>query len=183
LHADGFGHTLPGDAHATLLVSEAGEGAVTRERAHALTALATAAADRIDLVDGPSGLLVRVSSREPLANDTVAAARGIATRVHVLAPVLPVLTPRGVRVPFSSAAELVAVDAGRGLPLWRHAVAYEMQRGDLAEDDVLAMMLDTALPLRRPAPRPAFSRSRTGRSRRRPPDAPRAPPRSRATSA
>lgn len=142
---DGFGLSLHGDGHETLLVIAGGEGAgVVTD-----IVTATGAAERIDRIEGPSGLLVRVSSQDPLSEDTVAAARGAVSRVHRLGPVLPVRTPRGVRVPFSSAAELIAFDAGRGLPLWRHAVAYEMQRGDLAEKDVLSMMLDIVRLLRR----------------------------------
>ena len=70
-------------------------------------------------------------------------------RVHRLAPVLPVRTPRDVRVPFASCAELLAEDAGRGVPLWQHAVAYEMQRGGLGDHEVTAMMVDIVRILRR----------------------------------
>ena len=62
--------------------------------------------------------------------------------MHRLALVLPVRTPRDVRVPFASCAELLAEDAGRGVPLWQHAVAYEMQRGGLEDREVTAMMVD-----------------------------------------
>jgi L-serine dehydratase len=63
------------------------------------------------------------------------------TAVLALAPVLPVRSRRGMSVPFSSAAELAAVDAGRGIPLWQHAVAYEMARGGLTDREVVDRML------------------------------------------
>jgi len=55
-----------------------------------------------------------------------------------LAPVMPVLTPPGIALPFHCCAELLARDAGRGLPLWRHAAAYEAERAGIEEDEVLA---------------------------------------------
>jgi L-serine dehydratase len=44
-------------------------------------------------------------------------------------------------VPFSSAAALLAADAGRDVPLWKHAVAYEMARGGLTEPEVIDRMV------------------------------------------
>ena len=92
-------------------------------------------------VESSRGWLVRVRSLEALDTAALGDVVGLASAVHRLAPVLPVLTRPGASVPFSSAAELLAVDAGRGLPLWRHAVAYEMQRGGLDERDVVDRMV------------------------------------------
>ncbi|RMH02223.1 MAG: serine dehydratase [Planctomycetota bacterium] len=57
----------------------------------------------------------------------------------VLAPVTSVgPLPLGAELPFRDAAGLLAHDAGRGLPLWRHAAAYESIRAGLSEEEVLA---------------------------------------------
>jgi len=69
--------------------------------------------------------------------------------VKRLSPVLPVLSRRGVQVPFSTCAEMLRRDAGRNTPLWKLAVAYEMARGSLTEAEVLARMGDIVRILRR----------------------------------
>ncbi|MBY0489665.1 MAG: L-serine ammonia-lyase, iron-sulfur-dependent, subunit alpha [Gemmatimonadaceae bacterium] len=68
---------------------------------------------------------------------------------RVLQPVLPVPSNPGAVLPFRSAAELHAHDAGRDAPLWRYAVEYEMARGNLTEAQVLDLMVDIVRILRR----------------------------------
>jgi L-serine dehydratase len=146
---DGCRISLHGDFHETLFSLRAG---VTSDAAEAVARGIEAAGgvDAVAVFNGPAGPIVRVQSQTALAADAVAAveAAGAVAGVTRLAPVLPVLSRRGVAVPFSSCAELVAADAGRGLPLWRHAVAYEMQRGGLTESDVLARMVEIVRLLR-----------------------------------
>jgi L-serine dehydratase len=135
---DGWSLSLHGDCHETLVAAASRElaaGIVAR-----LQARGDGLVDHATVLDSAAGSLVRVQSSLPLPADVVAA-DGPACRVHALAPVLPVLSRRGTTVPFSSASELLAADAGRGLPLWRHAVAYEMERGGLAEREVIDRML------------------------------------------
>jgi len=138
---DGWSLSLHGDGHETLIV------AVARERAAAIAAaLEQAAGDAVDevmVLDSATSSLVRCRSEMPLSREVIArvTAGGLATRVHELAPVLPVLSRRGARVPFSSAAALLTADAGRNIPLWRHAVAYEMERGGLSEREVIDRMV------------------------------------------
>ncbi|MFM7206240.1 MAG: L-serine ammonia-lyase, iron-sulfur-dependent, subunit alpha [Planctomycetaceae bacterium] len=139
LDIDGHALALHGDCHETLVVAAAPERAA--EIAARMEALGDVV-DRVSLLGGADAV-VRVQSQAPLPAAAVEPllAGGLAARVHALAPVLPVPTRRDSRVPFRSAAELLAADAGRDLPLWRHAVAYEMQRGGLAERDVIERML------------------------------------------
>ena len=68
---------------------------------------------------------------------------------RTLNPVLPVLTRPDATLPFRSCAELMSVDAGREIPLWKWAVSYEMTRGDLTEREVIAMMVDIVRILRK----------------------------------
>lgn len=68
---------------------------------------------------------------------------------RVLNPVLPVLSQPNATLPFRSCAELMALDAGREIPLWQWAVEYEKARGALTEDAVLAMMVDIVRILRK----------------------------------
>lgn len=68
---------------------------------------------------------------------------------RVLNSVLPVLSQPNAMLPFRSCAELMALDAGREIPLWKWAVDYEKARGALTDDTVLAMMVDIVRILRR----------------------------------
>ncbi len=68
---------------------------------------------------------------------------------HLLNPVLPVLSQPDATLPFRSCADLIKVDAGREIPLWKWAVDYEKARGALTDDQVLAMMVDIVRILRR----------------------------------
>jgi len=136
---DGHAVSIHGDCHETLVV--AASRAVAADIAGRVVSRAGPAVDAQPPVESSRGWLVRVRSLEALDAAVLGDVVGLASAVHRLAPVLPVLTRPGASVPFSSAVELLAVDAGRGLPLWRHAVAYEMQRGGLDERDVIARMV------------------------------------------
>jgi L-serine dehydratase len=95
--------------------------------------------------------LIEVKASRPVPEAVLSELRdaGLVTNVRHLAPVLPVLTRRTTRVPFTTCGEMLAADAGRGTPLWQLAVAYESARGDLTEAEVLAKMLDIVRLLRR----------------------------------
>ena len=68
--------------------------------------------------------------------------------LHRLKPVLPVGSRAGLKVPFSTAAELVALDPAGARRLWEWAAEYEMARGDLSEAEVLAKMVEIVRLLR-----------------------------------
>ncbi len=68
---------------------------------------------------------------------------------RVLNPVLPVLSQPNASLPFRSCADLMRLDAGREIPLWKWAVEYEKARGGLDDDQVLAMMVDIVRILKR----------------------------------
>ncbi len=91
---------------------------------------------------GPSGVLVQLRSREPFPESLLQRLQACphVAQVRVLAAVLPVLSGGNTQAAFTSAAELLAVDAGRHLPLWQHAIAYECGRGGLREAEVLSRM-------------------------------------------
>ncbi len=134
---DTWSLSLHGDSHETLVVVE--DRAATAAVARQMESVG-GIVDQVTVTEGERRALVRVRSHRPLPAEAVAAAAALG-RVHSLAPVLPVLSRRDTRVPFSSATELLAVDGGRNLPLWRHAVAYEMERGGLAEHEVIDRMI------------------------------------------
>lgn len=68
---------------------------------------------------------------------------------RVLNQVLPVMSQPDAALPFRSCADLMRIDAGREIPLWKWAVEYEKARGALTDDQVLSMMVDIVRILRR----------------------------------
>lgn len=145
LNVDAFAVSLSGDCFATLLWAGHRGPDLARQLAATVDSgtVAVHEAGGACLVEVKAAQFVGDALLEPLktAFDLQAVKR--------LAPVLPVLSRRGTRVPFTTCAEMLRHDAGRGLPLWRLAVAYEMARGDFTEAEVLARMVDLVRLLRR----------------------------------
>jgi L-serine dehydratase len=98
--------------------------------------------DELRLVGDEGGGLVQLGTREPVPDVALEDLRAepLVREVRSLAPVLPVLSRPGMEVPFLTAGQMEAYDAGAGLPLWRLAARYESARGDLPEEEVLARM-------------------------------------------
>jgi L-serine dehydratase len=146
LAIDEFPLSIHGDYHETLFVFP--KAASSRDAAAEFVAaikrlVPRFAPDHVSLAEGDPGIVINLKTQAalpPAVHDTLAASPGVAA-AHTLAPVLPVRSRRGMSVPFTSAAELLAVDAGRGIPLWHHAVAYEMARGGLTEGEVIERMV------------------------------------------
>jgi L-serine dehydratase len=100
-------------------------------------------ADEVLLHECGDGVLLQVKAQRALENgeiDRLCAARKI-RQVGRLRPVLPVLSRRGMSVPFSTCQEMLRCDHGRNLPPWKLAVQYESQRGNLSREEVLQRMI------------------------------------------
>jgi L-serine dehydratase len=98
----------------------------------------------IRLMDGPGGQLVEVKSPAALKEKPIAelcAQSGIKP-AKVLAPVLPVLTPHGLWVPFITCQEMLDYNRDKNLELWELAVRYESARGQLSPEDVFQRMAE-----------------------------------------
>jgi len=142
---DGFSLSLHGDWCVTLL------RAVSDAAARRVVDRVAGLAAEVVVHRSNAGWLVQGSGPEPLADDVVMPLEreGLVTDCRRLAAVLPVLSRKGMSVPFTNCAELLAADAGRHEPLWRHAVAYERQRGGLTEAEVVARMVEIVRLLKR----------------------------------
>jgi L-serine dehydratase len=145
LNVDGFGVSLFGDYFETLLWTD-DQGQALQEKLAALMQ-----ADAVLLHEHDGQQLVEVKAQQFVGEAVLDECRraGLVRRVRRLAPVLPVLSRRGTRVPFSNCAEMLHHDAGRGTPLWQLAVQYESARGGLNEVEVVARMVDIVRILRR----------------------------------
>jgi L-serine dehydratase len=132
---DGFKVSMFGDCFETLLWVDADAGDVVA----ALEACFDA--DEFIWHEDGGRRMLEVKAPEFVDDELLAGLAGILS-ARKLAPVLPVLSGKGVRVPFGSCAGMLEFDAGRGTPLWRLAVEYEMARGGLSEAEVVAKMVE-----------------------------------------
>ncbi len=69
--------------------------------------------------------------------------------IRKLAPVLPVISQKDIRVPFLTAAEMIKPPANRKKKLWQLAVEYESQRGALSPSEIHRMISEILGLLRR----------------------------------
>ena len=145
IDVDGFRVSMDGGYCETLVYTRAGGPDIASRLAGLVRA------DDILVHASPAGQLVQVRAQAALADAAVEAVRRVDPDCVIkhLAPVLPVLSRKEARVPFSTCAELMAHDAGRGIPLWQWAVDYERARGGLTENEVLDKMLAIVRLLRR----------------------------------
>ncbi len=100
-------------------------------------------ADEILLHECSDGILLQVKAQRALGDSEIGrlCAGGNVRHVRRLGPVLPVLSHRGMSVPFSTCQEMLRYDQGRNLPPWELAVQYESQRGNLSPEEVLQRMV------------------------------------------
>lgn len=101
--------------------------------------------------ESAGALLVEVKAGEFVSEEVLASLNGSfeMQAVKRLSPVLPVISPKDARVPFTTCAEMLRHAAGREVPLWKLGVEYEMARGGLSETEVLAKMAGIVRILRR----------------------------------
>ena len=139
---DGFQVSIGGDYHETLLWVSGDGPAVVRELSQRVQA------DAILHHECGNAQLVELKAACFLSEEIIAALPAVSA-VRKLAPVLPVLSRKEIRVPFTTCADMLRHDAGHGTPLWRLAVEYELARGNLTEPEVLARMVEIVRILRR----------------------------------
>lgn len=138
---DGFTVSMGGDCFETLLyIDGTGEEIVAALQAGF-------EADAMVLHEADGRRMVEVKAAAFVPDDLIAVLPGVRC-VKRLEPVLPVLSGKDSSVPFSTCAAMWEHDAGRGTPLWRLAVQYEMQRGGLTEHEVVGRMVEIVRILR-----------------------------------
>lgn len=145
INADNFPVSLFGDYHETLLWPE-GDGRAIAHRLGEMIEL-----DEVLLHEAKGWQLVEVKAARFLSDETVTELSELAPiqKVKRLSPVLPVSSRKGMKVPFSTCAEMLRHDGERNMPLWKLAVAYEQARGNLTESEIVAKMVEIVRILRR----------------------------------
>jgi len=130
---DGISLSIQGDLHETLVFLEGAERAA---RAKGLQA--EIEAEEVIFHEGPGGELLQIKTRSPLPPGELRRHLGEleVKEVRTLAPVLPILSRRGMEVPFLTAGQMEET----WLPLWELATRYEMARGGVSRDEVQLRM-------------------------------------------
>jgi len=141
IHIDGVTLSMGGDYYETLLWVD-GDGA-------AAVAALEAGFEADFIIPHPAGkhTLIQIKAARFVEDALIQAISDVREIKH-LAPVMPVRSSKHTRVPFTTCAEMLAHDAGAGTPIWKLAAQYEMQRGGLSEEEVIAKMIEIVRILR-----------------------------------
>lgn len=141
LQIDGVNVSIGGDYFETLLWVD-GDGA------SAVAAL-EAGFDADFVISHNAGKLTLIQVKAArFVEDALVKSIPSVCEVKRLAPVMPVRSSKDTAVPFTTCAEMLAHDAGAGTPIWKLAAQYEMARGGLSEDEVVAKMVEIVRILR-----------------------------------
>jgi L-serine dehydratase len=133
IELDGFKISMSGDYFETLIW-------IDSDASSAVATLEASLPDaQVFLHEKTGKHLIEVKAAHFVAHELIATLQNIRC-VKRLSPVLSVMSRKDTSVPFGSCAEMLEHDAGRNTPLWKLAVQYEMQRGNLSETEVLAKM-------------------------------------------
>ncbi len=88
--------------------------------------------------------MIEIKSSKPFAQDSIVAIEAIpgVSNVCYLKPVLPILSRKDLKVPFSYCREMLELGKSEGLELWQLALKYESNRGAISEEEVFEKMRD-----------------------------------------
>lgn len=133
---DGAHVSIKGDYHETLITVDDGSDSLIHELETRTNA------DHVTYHQGLGIPFIEIKTQQPLTPEILASLRKNARirQVKTLSPVLPVLSHKGLSVPFITCEEMKAYNADRNLDLWELAVHYESARGNLTHDQVLTHM-------------------------------------------
>jgi len=132
IEIDGVPLSIAGGYWETLVWSEAGRKLDSE----------SLSSDEVLAHDANGQQLVQVKAQRPVSDEQLEELLGNVVRVRRLAPVLPVMSRKGMAVPFASCAEMLEHDSERRSPLWQLALDYESQRGGMTEVEVLSRMTE-----------------------------------------
>ena len=94
------------------------------------------------LVHAGEETIVEIKSRQPLPGTTITTLAGMSEvrKIRKISPVVPILSHRGMEVPFLSAREMLEYGGDGKMPLWELGLRYESLRGNVTEPEVYRRM-------------------------------------------
>jgi len=133
IEIDGVPLSIAGDYFETLIYIDANEAEVIRQIEENFST------DEIRLCRGKDTRFIEVKAQNYLSDDFCRAidSKPEVLGVKKLAPVLPVLSRRGVSVPYLTCEEMLEYNDRKNLDLWELAVIYESSRAGISEGHVL----------------------------------------------
>ncbi|MEE4261572.1 MAG: L-serine ammonia-lyase, iron-sulfur-dependent, subunit alpha [Desulfobacteraceae bacterium] len=132
IEIDGVPLSIAGDYFETLIYIDANEAEVIRQIEENFST------DEIRLCRGKDTTFIEVKAQNYLSDDFCRAidSKPEVLGVKKLAPVLPVLSRRGVSVPYLTCEEMLEYNDRKNLDLWELAVIYESSRAGISEGHV-----------------------------------------------
>jgi len=139
---DGFTVSMFGDVFETLIWFDGDAKTVVAELGSQF--------DAYEVLVHESGnrKLIEVKAGEFVSEEVISSISGV-TSAKRISPVLPVTSTKVTEVPFSTCQEMLEYDGAKQTPLWKLAVNYEMQRGGISEEEVIAKMVEIVRIVRR----------------------------------
>jgi L-serine dehydratase len=138
IEIDGIKASVAGDYYDTLIyVGSDGDQLLAHLKENIL-------ADEIHILGSEKTRFVEIKSQEFLAPETTLELRSKFDihSIKQIAPVLPVLSHREIKVPFITCAEMMEYNRDKNLDLWELAVHYERARGAITGEQVMEKMTD-----------------------------------------
>jgi len=132
IEIDGVSVSIAGDYFETLIHIDSNEEEIIRQIEENFSA------DEIRLCRGKDTKFIEVKAQNYLSDEFCRAmnSKPEVLGVKKLAPVLPVLTRRGVSVPYTTCEEMLRYNDRKNLDLWELAVFYESSRAGISEDHI-----------------------------------------------
>lgn len=85
---------------------------------------------------------IEIKSQQPLDKDLINSLKSDdrIKFIRLIEPVLPVLSRKGLKVPFLTVDEMLRYNEGKNLKLWELAIHYERMRGNITDQEVFEKM-------------------------------------------
>ena len=133
---DGVGVSMAGDYYETLIYLDSGGDEVLKYLSRNVDA------DDVLFLRGADTQFIEIKAQRFLEERIVSELHSEyeIQGIKNLSPVLPVLSCKGLEVPFITCEEMLKYDAGRDLELWELAVHYESARGNVSHNEVFQKM-------------------------------------------
>lgn len=133
---DGVKVSMAGDYYETLIYLDSGGSEVLKYLSENVDA------EEIILLSSAGSQMVEIKAQGFLREKTVSElySRYGIKGLKTISPVLPVLSRKGIKVPFITCEEMLQYNEGRDLELWELAVHYESTRGNMSHGQVSQKM-------------------------------------------
>jgi L-serine dehydratase len=138
IEIDGITVSIHGDCYETLIFLESGgkEAAALISRRMEASEVALLSSGENDLVEIKGKRFIDAETASELRS------RFRVRNIRKLYPVLPIISPNHISVPFITCKDMLRFNQGKDLALWELAVHYESARGELVGDEVCRKMKD-----------------------------------------